>query len=343
MAIRAQFEQRVGHMTPGLDLTADGALRFSTKGLRNAERAPAFEAAIATLGFRQGLSGIEGNLDARFVARRLGPISTCEFQSTRLEARRTSRHIAQAPLDSIFIQQQLGAEGSLFAAPNLAQDRIHPGELIVSNCDEFSDVLTDGNFHHRAWVLPRAIFTRADLNFGLLEVGLRLPADHPMACIVLGYLDAFLRQSSRLTEAEAEKLATTAAQLLTVAASGTRGDERLIAASREGQLVRAKHVIAEELCDPLLSPARVAARLGISIRKLHALFEVSGESFGQFVRARRLARARAQILDPLLRHRSIAEIAFDHGFNSLSAFYQAYRNSYGEAPGSTRATIVDAR
>ncbi|MDP4023407.1 helix-turn-helix domain-containing protein [Methylobacterium sp. NEAU 140] len=112
-------------------------------------------------------------------------------------------------------------------------------------------------------------------------------------------------------------------------------------APREDLLTRAQDLIERELHRADLSPARVAARLGISVRKLHLVFEPSGESFTRRVLARRLARA-----DRLLRDapdRSVTEVAYAAGFESLSTFFRSYRAAYGASPGERRAEAGRAR
>ncbi len=323
------------------EAAADAGVRFTTEAFEPRDKLAAFEAAVSALA-PQGLSEVEGPLKASLAARRIGPIALCEFRCTKLAARRTARHIAQAPLDSIFVHQQLGPAGSGFAAPRMPAERILPGDLIVSNTDEFSDVLTDTEFHHRAWLAPRSLLVKADVPIGPLERGFRLPRGHGMAAMALTFLDELQRQAAQVDARQLDELAITAVRLLSVA-SGCAKLEAGIEAGRAGQLVMIKRRIENRLTEPLLSPARVAAEVGISVRKLHALFEPSGESFSQHVLARRLARAQAELSDPVQSGRPITQIAFGLGFNSLSTFYHAYRAAYGEAPGDTRARAVDLR
>jgi transcriptional regulator GlxA family with amidase domain len=80
----------------------------------------------------------------------------------------------------------------------------------------------------------------------------------------------------------------------------------------------------------------VAHACGISVRKLHALFERADGSFSHHILARRLDEARATLANHTLRDRSIADVAFGLGFNSLATFYRNYRARFDETPGDTR-------
>ena len=90
--------------------------------------------------------------------------------------------------------------------------------------------------------------------------------------------------------------------------------------------------------DPTLSPASVAARFGISVRYLDKLFERTGRSFMTTLLQRRLATCCAMLSEADGSRRSIAEIAHDAGFGSLTQFNRRFRATYGLTPRAWRAT-----
>ena len=61
--------------------------------------------------------------------------------------------------------------------------------------------------------------------------------------------------------------------------------------------------------EPDLDPGRVASVHGLSVRRLHALFEPTGRSIAQRIRAERLAAIRRDLSDPRLAQRPIERIA----------------------------------
>jgi transcriptional regulator GlxA family with amidase domain len=74
----------------------------------------------------------------------------------------------------------------------------------------------------------------------------------------------------------------------------------------------------------------------MSLRSLHLLFEPTGVSFARYVLHRRLQECRATLASPAHAHRSIIDISFACGFNSLAAFYSAFQREFGMAPGEAR-------
>jgi AraC-like DNA-binding protein len=91
--------------------------------------------------------------------------------------------------------------------------------------------------------------------------------------------------------------------------------------------------------DPDLDPARVAVAHGLSVRRLHALFEPTGRSVAGRIRDERLAAVRRDLRDPRLAHRSIARIAATHGMRNASAFARLFRSIEGITPRQFRAGV----
>ena len=74
--------------------------------------------------------------------------------------------------------------------------------------------------------------------------------------------------------------------------------------------------------------------LKISVRQLHLLFEPTATSFARYVLARRLERACLLLVQ--VPRRSVTDVAFAAGFESLSTFYRTFRAAYGISPDDFR-------
>jgi AraC-like DNA-binding protein len=109
---------------------------------------------------------------------------------------------------------------------------------------------------------------------------------------------------------------------------------------RATQLEAAKRYVDDHLSEPNLTPGNAAAALGVSVRHLHLLFEPTGTSFAQYVARQRLVQCRASLSSPTGASRSVADIAFGCGFNSLATFYRAFEREFGSAPAALRATAA---
>lgn len=100
--------------------------------------------------------------------------------------------------------------------------------------------------------------------------------------------------------------------------------------------VRAKAYIDENLADPQLNVASIAAHCGVSERYVHAAFAAASERVGALIRERRLLACQRALRSPDLDHLSITEIAFQWGFEDSSHFSRAYKTRFGIAPRSER-------
>ena len=101
---------------------------------------------------------------------------------------------------------------------------------------------------------------------------------------------------------------------------------------RAALLHRICQSIEQRLADPDLSLGEIAEEHGISPRYLQKLFEGVGQSFGRYVRYRRLERARLDIESPIHAQLSISDICFRWGFNDAAYFSRAFRDQYGISP-----------
>ncbi|MCJ2179443.1 acetamidase/formamidase family protein [Novosphingobium album (ex Hu et al. 2023)] len=104
------------------------------------------------------------------------------------------------------------------------------------------------------------------------------------------------------------------------------------AGMRAALLERIFQTIEIRLSDPNLNYQQVAAEHGISPRYLQKLFESINDSFGHYVKVRRLERCRLDLRSPLHVQKSISDILFEWGFNDSASFSRAFREQYGISP-----------
>jgi AraC-like DNA-binding protein len=92
--------------------------------------------------------------------------------------------------------------------------------------------------------------------------------------------------------------------------------------------------------DPGLSAVTIALLLGVTPRYVHLLLEQTGKSFTHHVLEQRLEKATVLLRDPRSRHRKIADIATEAGFNDLSYFNRSFRRHFGATPSDIRAAAL---
>ncbi len=97
--------------------------------------------------------------------------------------------------------------------------------------------------------------------------------------------------------------------------------------------------IDAHLADPDLGPAQIAAGCGVSVRRLHRSFVDTEWSVCEWIRHRRLARCREDLLDPVKDSLSITQIAFRWGFNDAAHFSRSFRSYYDQSPRDVRRQL----
>jgi AraC-like DNA-binding protein len=108
-------------------------------------------------------------------------------------------------------------------------------------------------------------------------------------------------------------------------------------------LMRAQRYVEAHLADPDLHPQAIAEELGVSVRYMGKIFELSKQTPGEWILQRRLERTHRALANPSFAHRAISEIAYSAGFNDYVHFSHAFRRRYGTNPRQFRVGARNTR
>lgn len=161
------------------------------------------------------------------------------------------------------------------------------------------------------------------------DIPKHVPAGSAHSRLLSGYLDMLSRELDHLDGPACAAAANAALELLrAVVALQPGGDLRTVL------LPQIRRWIEARLHDPGLSPTDIAAANAVSVRTLHALFASTDETVGEFVKRRRLTRAR----DDLLEHPdvTITRVAVRWGFTNAAHFSRSFRAEFGVSPRELR-------
>ncbi|MGC1412026.1 MAG: helix-turn-helix domain-containing protein [Acetobacteraceae bacterium] len=288
----------------------------------------------------QGTAGVTGELapvERRgFYARATAWTAPCVIR-LRLETGpfRVSRgplEISRHSLENwICLYQEMSDGATVQHAGNEFTTR--PGDLLLTDPTIPFSSRPRSVHDYRRWMLPRA-WIEPHLPSGRRPLSAQLAGSHGINGLVQAYLHALNDAIDECDSAELPGIIDNFCRLLALACGGGPGDQRT--ATRAAKLRQVKDYIALHLSEPDLTPARMAAAMKISVRQLHLLFEPTGTSFAEHVLGRRLDECRAILESPSSRARSITDIAYTWGFNSLASFYRAFRKRFGVSPGMVR-------
>jgi AraC family transcriptional activator of tynA and feaB len=97
--------------------------------------------------------------------------------------------------------------------------------------------------------------------------------------------------------------------------------------------------IDDNIANQELSAQYTAKRFNISERYVHKLMSKSGIRFSAYVTRKRLEHISADLINPALRRKPIAHIAYHWGFLDLSTFNRSFRVLYNCSPRQYRTLI----
>src|SRR5262249_47304251 len=97
----------------------------------------------------------------------------------------------------------------------------------------------------------------------------------------------------------------------------------------------------QNLHESELTPPRVAAHFGISVRTLRLRFARIGQTFGRWLLEHRLDACGAALRDAGQSETNISEIAYRWGFNDLSYFNKTFRARFATSPRAWRNGEAD--
>lgn len=309
-------------------------LRFSTAVLPESERLPMLRDFVGPVVARFEIEPLgDGPLHFEIAARAVPDlvVSTLAFSAIRAER---TRALTADGNDSYLLSWLRTPENTIVHRAREVMQGAGQGTLL-SMADPFA-VATTGVARGTSVSVPRKVL--AAMVPGL-EDGLGVLVHNSEALRLLQDYVAVLDQH-QMRSPELRRLAVTHVHDLMALALGASRDAAEIASGRglrAARLHAIKTDIRASLGEQDLNLGAVAARHGVSLRYVQALFEGDGSTFSQFVVGERLARAHRLLGDPRQAALSISSIAYASGFSDLSYFNRAFRRRYGATPSDIRA------
>jgi AraC family transcriptional regulator, positive regulator of tynA and feaB len=146
--------------------------------------------------------------------------------------------------------------------------------------------------------------------------------------------------ASELTEAVADRLADAVPHMLAAAFESIASAEPSPSLLRQQYKQQVRRFVRDHLADPALCVEMIGAGVGLSPSYLFELFADESLTLMRWVRAERLARCRRELADPVLRHRSIAQVAQAWGFGDMTHFSRSFREIFGISPRGYRQACL---
>ena len=266
----------------------------------------------------------------------LAQVNLFLFRNSAMQVQRTSRHIARAQSDDLFVCLQRASSTIIAQA----------GRELALQANDFC--LLDPRIPHTGTFNGNSEMLACKVPRSMLEA--RFGHTHRVALRSLGRESAV----GRLTSSYLAMLPTHVDQLesghalireqvldLIALSLGAATQEPAVtlSSSRELHLLRLRSAVEARLKDASLTPSAAAAAAGISLRYANALLAQQDTSLGRYIQDLRLERCRKILEDSTQMHRTLTEIAFAWGFSDQSHFSRAFKIAFGVTPREFRSGV----
>lgn len=243
----------------------------------------------------------------------------------------TRRRRQVADTDGEFVVVLLTRAGRETVGQAGAEVELGPGDAVAWDSTKPARFAVWEPLSKRSLLIPRAALDEVGGRTWAAG-GVMLDGRMPATRLLTTYLDTLSRALPELPPS-AVTAARNATLELFVGALRTDGDVPSTTAARPALRAAMDRFIEQHLLDDAVTPARIASAHGVSIRTVNRVFHATGQTVGEVVRVRRLARAR----DDLTRTgRPISVIAHRWGFSDTSHFSRTFKAHYGSSPSDYR-------
>lgn len=257
-------------------------------------------------------------------------ISVCRIVGTGpIRVERTERLARNDDGDDVLLSLQIGSAGTVIQHERSAH--VVPGTAVLYETN--SPYVLDYPYPDQDLLVLRVERSRLGLRDRMIAAacGTALDRRHPGMSAFTGYLKGLQDEGESLDAGTRQELGAAAADLLAMVLRSLAGVERMSLGSDQALLSAVKAYAREHLADPALSVEQLAHAHHVSVRKIHSLFSLAGETPAAFVRGRRLRRA-AALLSSRAQGQTVASVAAACGFQDPATFNRAFTREYGCPP-----------
>jgi AraC-like DNA-binding protein len=310
---------------------------LDTAELPGDERVEAFRAALlsSSVPSRVSMEGSGERVFARMERWHFGELTLFTSSSSGWAVTRSPRYLRLEGPPMVSLSLQVHGTGRFGQSDR--QDLVEPGELMLNDLTIPYEFAWSGSGGARALQVP---YDALAVPPHIVRRGAERLRVSPLYEMVRAHIDRLHADADTLAgDPGAAALGTATVELVRALLTSASGvDAHARPALAETLLQRVLAYVRTHLTEPDLTAARVAHAHNISVRALYRLCAQSGLSLEQWIIEQRLEGARAALVSPVGRTRTIASVARAWGFTDPSHFTRRFKAAYGVTPRRWRAS-----
>lgn len=299
---------------------------WSTDAARAHERFAYWREAICRSMFNVSIEAAPERFAARLATRSAGTLRFARSESSGYQIIRSRHDIDGAPADHCVVYLQL--HGRTVIEQGSEAFALHRNDIAMADGRQPFRADFSGTGRRAIAAIPRQMIERRAPWLRRRPLH-RIAASARFADLARDHLLTLTAEDAPPSDSAAIVLADNLCNLLALASATDVSPGRL---QPDLQLEALLAFCRQNLHDSELTPQRVAAHFGISVRTLHLRFEQIGQTFGRWLLDQRLDACGAALRDERERGSNVSEIAYRWGFNDLSHFNKAFRARFAATP-----------
>jgi AraC-like DNA-binding protein len=238
-----------------------------------------------------------------------------------------------ADTDGEFVVVLMTRAGSETVSQGDVETAMRPGDAVVWDSTKSARFSVWEPLSKRSLVIPRAALDEVK-GRAWTKTGVSLTGDSPATRLLSSYLDT-LSASLPVLGSLAVAAARNATLELLMGALRPDGDAPSTSAAQPALRAAMDRYIERHLLDGSITPNALAVAHGVSIRTVNRIYNAAGQTVGEVIRIRRLARAREELSES---DRPVSVIAHRWGFSDTSHFSRSFKAHYGTSPTEYRSS-----
>jgi AraC-like DNA-binding protein len=311
---------------------------FSCNDLPPTLRLPAWRKKVTQIFPRADVTDVDDlSFSGAITWRDLGPVMISSISSVAQTVTRSSADVDADWQDVFELNIQRIGQGLISQCGRTAQTP--PGFLSLYDSARPFSMRFDGPFQQLSIRLPQTLLRQHVWNADALTA-IALPADRGPGFALTQLTLSLMDESFDASDLSEPMIASALVQLVGACLMDQMAAQPAKSWGRRRTLRRLKDALLADMHDPALTPKKAAARCGISIRYAHDLFQMEGQTLGQWLRQQRLEAARQALLMPQNHGRTVADIAFAAGFSDAAYFSKTFKSVFGVTPSIVRSNTT---
>ncbi|MEU0387737.1 helix-turn-helix domain-containing protein [Streptomyces chartreusis] len=300
------------------------------------ERVEAFRAALlsSSVPSRVSMEESEERVFARMERWHFGDLMLFTSSSSGWAVTRSPRYLRLEGPPMVSLSLQVHGTGRFGQSGR--QDLVEPGELMLNDLTIPYEFAWSGSGGARALQVPYDLLAVPP---HIVRRGAERLRASPLYDMVRAHIARLHADADTLAgDPGAAALGTATVELVRALLTSAAGVDAHPRPDPAESLLQ--HVLAyarTHLTEPDLTAARVAHAHNISVRALYRLCARAGLSLEQWIIEQRLEGARAALVSPVGRTRTVASVARAWGFTDPSHFTRRFKAAYGVTPRQWRA------